>query len=59
MPDDQAANKPALVFIERPRCPHCNSVRLLSHRTDRNGDDSITRRCRCAGCGRRVDVVLE
>ena len=53
------ADKPVLIFLERPRCPECGCRRLLAIRTDRNGDETITRRCRCADCGRRIDVVVE
>ena len=50
---------PVLIFVERPRCPECGSVRLLARKTLDGGDGTITRRCRCDGCGARVDLVLE
>lgn len=54
-PDD----KPTLLFVERPRCPDCGCVRLLAYKTTKAGDDSITRRCKCADCGRKIHLVLE
>jgi DNA-directed RNA polymerase subunit M/transcription elongation factor TFIIS len=58
--DETSTHSPAVyVFAERPRCPNCYSARLLAYKTVRSTDDSITRRCRCACCGQRIDVVWE
>ena len=51
--------------LVRPRCPGCNSPRLLAYKSTRNGvgddadDDSLTRYSKCADCGHRVVVVVE
>jgi hypothetical protein len=52
-------DRPEYVFVERPRCPTCNGTRLLTYRTTRNGDDTLTRHAKCADCGQRVYVVVE
>ena len=58
-------DRPAYLTLVRPRCPGCNSPRLLAYKSVKNGvgddadDDSLTRYCRCDDCGRRVVVVVE
>lgn len=47
------------VFIRRARCPKCDSADLLTCRTDRNGDGSVTRWATCRVCGRKLLVVVE
>jgi transposase-like protein len=48
-----------LVFIERARCPSCESANIETLRTYQNGDDTVTRRTRCRSCGKRFLVVVE
>jgi len=50
---------PPYLFIERPRCPNCGSLKLRTYRTSRHGDDSLTRHAACADCGQKVLIVLE
>ena len=53
------ADGPAWLFWKRPRCPSCQSVRLLANRSENNGDGTVTRHVRCADCGERLRLVLE
>ncbi len=63
--DEHQDGKPVYLTLTRPRCPGCNSPRLLAYKSVKNGmaddadDDSLTRYCRCDDCGRRVVVVVE
>jgi DNA-directed RNA polymerase subunit M/transcription elongation factor TFIIS len=47
------------IFHRLPRCPACDSTRLLCYATRRQSDSSVTRYCRCAVCGARVLMVCE
>jgi len=47
---------PAFVTVYMPRCPVCNGVRLLAHRSTALEDDDKVRHCKCADCGQRVLV---
>jgi len=47
------------VFVEAPACPHCRSLRFVRVRSQAGGDGSVTRRCICAACSRRFNVVVE
>ena len=51
--------KPATVHATRPKCPYCDCDRLLAYRTTKYSDGAVLRRCKCAGCGRKVHVVWE
>jgi transposase-like protein len=50
---------PQFVWIRKPHCPNCDSVRLKIMHTSKNGDASITRYSKCQDCGRNVHVVVE
>jgi hypothetical protein len=54
-----AAERDRYVFIERPRCPLCSSLRLKTDRTERHGDESVTRHTHCRDCGAKFFVVVE
>ena len=45
------------VFVERPRCPVCESSDLQTTRTERSGDDSLTHRKTCRNCGHKFFCV--
>ncbi len=55
-----AAESLRYVFVERPRCPVCESADLhtLRSRTDQ-AEGVTTRRTECRGCGHRFFVILE
>jgi DNA-directed RNA polymerase subunit M/transcription elongation factor TFIIS len=54
-----AAERDRYVFVERPRCPICNSAKLRTVRTERHGDESVTRHTRCCDCRAKFFVVVE
>jgi DNA-directed RNA polymerase subunit RPC12/RpoP len=56
---DQPRERPRIVFVERPRCPACGSIRLQTYRTTQNGDSTVTRHARCRDCSQRILVVVE
>jgi DNA-directed RNA polymerase subunit M/transcription elongation factor TFIIS len=60
-PSDKPAKReaPRYVYTQRPRCPECGSVRLLTYATKKNGDSSLTRYAKCAECGAKVVLVVE
>ncbi len=48
------------VFIERPRCPVCESASLKTLRSIADqGDGTSARRTACRKCGHRFTVVVE
>lgn len=49
----------AYVFVQRTRCPVCESVNVKTVRSEQNGDDTVTRRSRCRDCGHRFKTVVE
>ncbi len=57
--DGPAARRDRYVFIERARCPFCDSLRLRTYRTSRHGDESVTRHTECRDCGQKFFVILE
>ncbi|MEX0884984.1 MAG: hypothetical protein WD009_00965 [Phycisphaeraceae bacterium] len=48
-----------VIFVERPRCPWCESVALKVRRTVRQGDDSILRFVTCRRCEKKFKIVCE
>lgn len=54
------ADRMGIVFVERPRCPACNSTKLKTLRSVADqGDGSCKRRTQCKACDHRFDLVLE
>jgi len=47
------------VYVERPRCPECQSVRILAYKTIDQGDGSLTRYTCCRDCQAKFILVLE
>lgn len=47
------------VFIDRARCPACDSTQLKTLRSAAGGDGSVTRRTICLNCETRFDLVVE
>ena len=54
-----AAELDRYVYIRRARCPVCGSADLKTTKTERHGDDSVTRHTTCRDCGHKFFVVLE
>jgi hypothetical protein len=54
-----AAEKLRYVFVARPRCPACNSLKVTSYRTLKNGDGSLTRYAKCRDCRWKFLVVVD
>ena len=54
-----AAEHDRYVFVERARCPRCGSLKLKTTRTERHGDESVTRHTVCRECGAKFYVVVE
>lgn len=50
---------PRYVFLERPRCPECESTSLQTIRSQLQEDDSRKRTIRCRVCGTRFFLILE
>ena len=48
-----------VVFIERARCPECDSTDLKTRHSDDQGDGSVRRDTKCRCCGHIFDVVAE
>ena len=48
-----------MIFVRRPRCPECGSMRFTCDGTKPNGDGSKTRYAQCKKCGKPVYIVLE
>ena len=48
-----------VVYVERPRCPSCDSTDIQIRSTLPQGDGSLLRYCRCRACGKSLKVVLE
>jgi len=46
------------VFVDRPRCPECQSVNLKPYRTTTDGE-TISRHEACQTCGTKFILVLE
>jgi len=53
------ADAPEYIYIRVPRCPQCDSTRLLAQRSVDNGDGTRTKYTRCEGCGFHVILILE
>jgi len=53
-----AAERRRYIFVERPKCPACRSVRLRCYASRRQGDSSLTRYSRCLDCGTKIIMVL-
>jgi transcription elongation factor Elf1 len=51
-------NRLPTVYVKRPRCPHCNSLRLHPYKTLQRSTGATWRYVLCRGCGRRGIVVL-
>ena len=58
-PEKQTHHPLPMLFYERPRCAHCESVRLEVRRTIQQGDDSLLRYVRCRACGQSSKIILE
>jgi len=48
-----------IVFLEKPRCPSCNSADLQTKRSAKNGDASTSRNTTCRACGLKFVIVIE
>ncbi|MEX0774674.1 MAG: hypothetical protein WD042_03050 [Phycisphaeraceae bacterium] len=49
-----------VLYLERPRCPACESPDLRTLRSVANqGDGSTRRRTVCKSCGHRFSIVIE
>lgn len=48
-----------MVYVERPRCPYCDSVDLATKRTRSEADGSASRSTHCRDCGKRFLVIVE
>lgn len=47
------------VFIEKARCPKCGSPELKTTKTEKHGDDAVTRHTTCRECSWKFFVVIE
>jgi len=47
------------VFIDRPRCPACDSTDLQTIRSQDQHDGTTARRTTCKACGHRFFVIVE
>ena len=54
-----AADRWAVIYVERPRCPGCGSVKLLAYHSGKQGDGSRLRYVRCGVCDQKAKMVLE
>ena len=57
--DGDPAESMRYVYIERPRCPLCDSVSLKTVHSEDQNDGSVKRDTRCRDCGHRFFVVVE
>lgn len=48
-----------IVFVPAVACPHCHATRLITVRSDRGGDGSVSRKSICRRCSMRFVVVIE
>jgi DNA-directed RNA polymerase subunit M/transcription elongation factor TFIIS len=51
--------RPKYVYVTRPKCPDCGSVKLRAYKTIPNGDLTLTRYCKCGECQARLILVVE
>jgi hypothetical protein len=56
---DAPPRHPVIVFIERARCPACDSPNLRTYRSTDQHDGSTLRHCVCRDCLTRIHVVVE
>lgn len=54
-----AAELARYVFIEKARCPVCDSADLQTIRSEDQGDGSVKRRTVCRDCSHKFFVVAE
>ena len=47
------------IFLERPRCPVCDSCDLQTLRSQRQSDGSTKRRTQCKTCRHKFFIILE
>jgi hypothetical protein len=49
-----------IVFVRRPKCPHCGRSRgFMTVRSEAGGDGSTSRKSICKSCSRRCVIVVE
>ena len=51
--------EPRYVYVERPRCPECQSVQILAYKTIDGGDGSLSRYTLCRSCHAKFILVME
>jgi hypothetical protein len=56
---DSAHDRLRYVFVDRPACPACGSVKLKTIRSKTRDDGSVTRTTRCQECDHRFFVILD
>ena len=57
--DPAPGERPAYLWVRRPRCPRCGSVRLVAYDSRDVGDGVRVRHARCKDCQRRLVVIVE
>jgi ribosomal protein S27AE len=50
---------PRYIYVTRPRCPTCGSVRLRAEHSTRRSSGVTVRHSRCQVCGQRVYIVVQ
>ena len=50
---------PRYVYVRLPRCPRCDSTRLVAQRSVDNGDGTRTKYTKCRDCGKNTILILE
>lgn len=58
-PEDLPPRPDRYVFIQRPRCPQCESLDLQTTKSKMGDDCSRMRWTRCRSCNHRFIVVAE
>ena len=56
--DGNQAKRPYL-FVELPRCPHCDGRRFSNDRSIAQGDDSRKQWATCETCRAKVFIIWE
>ena len=56
---DRDTSSPIYIYTVAPRCPWCNSTRLLANHTERRPTGTKVRHCRCQNCRQKIRLVIE
>lgn len=48
-----------VVFVERPRCPHCGGCQIKTRHSRTSTDDSVKRYVTCKACEKNFIIILD